>query len=131
MSQSIITVLGPVITRVIQRAIKDQELRTKVEQEVTLDLLTHQLAITNAVKKHLTLDGNIQEILSSSWRPLTMFVFVFLVVARWFGYTAPGLSEAEYLQLWSIVELGLGGYVVGRTAEKTIPMITEILKRKN
>jgi hypothetical protein len=58
-----------------------------------------------------------------------MLVFVSLIVARWFGWTAPGLSEAEYLKLWSIVEFGMGGYVVGRSAEKIAPIIAQALRK--
>ena len=66
--------------------------------------------------------------LASSWRPILMLVFGALIVARWFGWAAPNLSEAEYLKLWSIVELGLGGYVIGRTAEKIVPAVATALK---
>ena len=61
--------------------------------------------------------------LAANWRPLLMMTFGGLIVARWFGWAAPGLSEAEYLKLWSIVEFGLGGYVVGRSVEKIAPSI--------
>lgn len=61
--------------------------------------------------------------LAANWRPLLMLTFGGLIVARWFGLAAPGLSEAEYLKLWSIVEFGLGGYVVGRSVEKIAPTI--------
>ncbi|MFN7302182.1 MAG: 3TM-type holin [Bacteroidota bacterium] len=67
--------------------------------------------------------------LAANWRPLTMLVFVGLIVARWFGWAAPGLQEAEYLKLWSIVEFGLGGYVVGRSVEKVAPSIAAAMKR--
>ena len=66
--------------------------------------------------------------LASSWRPITMLVFTGLIVARWFGWAAPNLSEAEYLKLWDIVQLGLGGYVVGRSAEKILPTVATVLK---
>jgi len=42
---------------------------------------------------------------------------------------APNLTEAEYLALWDIVELGLGGYVVGRSAEKIMPQVAAVLKK--
>lgn len=67
--------------------------------------------------------------LAANWRPLTMLTFVALIVARWFGWAAPELSEAEYLKLWSIVELGLGGYVVGRSLEKLVPSIAGAMKK--
>lgn len=66
--------------------------------------------------------------LAANWRPILMLTFGALIVARWFGWAAPNLSEAEYLKLWSIVELGLGGYVIGRSAEKIIPAATAALK---
>lgn len=67
--------------------------------------------------------------LAASWRPITMLTFTALIVARWFGWAAPNLSEAEYLKLWDIVQLGLGGYVVGRSVEKIAPSIAEAFKR--
>lgn len=67
--------------------------------------------------------------LAANWRPLTMLTFAGLIVARWFGWAAPNLSEAEYLKLWSIVEFGLGGYVVGRSVEKIAPSIADAFKK--
>ena len=67
--------------------------------------------------------------LAANWRPLLMLTFGGLIVARWFGWAAPNLSEAEYLKLWSIVELGIGGYVIGRSAEKVIPTIAQVFKK--
>jgi Holin of 3TMs, for gene-transfer release len=66
--------------------------------------------------------------LAANWRPILMLVFGGLIVARWFGWAAPNLSEAEYLKLWSIVEFGLGGYVVGRSVEKIVPAAAAALK---
>lgn len=67
--------------------------------------------------------------LAANWRPILMLTFGGLIVARWFGWAAPNLSEAEYLKLWSIVEFGLGGYVVGRSVEKIAPSVAEAIKR--
>lgn len=68
--------------------------------------------------------------LTASWRPITMLVFVVLITARWFGLAAPNLQEAEYLKLWDIVQLGLGGYVIGRSVEKIIPSVADALGKK-
>lgn len=68
--------------------------------------------------------------LAANWRPLLMLTFGGLIVARWFGWAAPNLSEAEYLKLWSIVEFGLGGYVVGRSVEKLAGPITDAIKNR-
>lgn len=67
--------------------------------------------------------------LAANWRPVLMLTFGALIVARWFGFAAPNLSDAEYIKLWDIVELGLGGYVIGRSVEKVVPSIAQALKR--
>ena len=68
--------------------------------------------------------------LAANWRPLLMLTFGALIVARWFGWAAPNLSEAEYLKLWGIVEFGLGGYVVGRSVEKITPSIADAIGKR-
>jgi hypothetical protein len=58
--------------------------------------------------------------LTRSWRPITMLVFVALLVARMFGLTAEGITEAEYTELWGLMKLGLGGYVFTRGGKQMI-----------
>lgn len=67
--------------------------------------------------------------LAANWRPVLMLTFGGLIVARWFGLAAPNLSEAEYLKLWDIVQLGLGGYVIGRSVEKVVPALADAIKK--
>ena len=59
-----------------------------------------------------------------SWRPITMLTFLALVVCDSFGLLAFRLAE----EAWTLLQIGLGGYVVGRSAEKIAPKITEIMK---
>jgi hypothetical protein len=56
-----------------------------------------------------------------------MLTFGALIVARWVGWSAPGISDAEVLKLWDIVQLGLGGYVIGRSVEKVAPSIAQAI----
>ena len=66
--------------------------------------------------------------LTSGWRPITMLTFTALITARWFGWAAPNLDPSEYLKLWDIVQLGLGGYVIGRSGEKIASTVATVLK---
>ena len=98
----------------------DAEMKNKMQQFLTVFTAQAQIVQAEAAS------GNW---LASSWRPITMLTFVALIVARWFGWAAPNLSEAEYLKLWDIVQLGLGGYVIGRSFEKVVPSIAEAIKK--
>ena len=87
------------------------------------------MAVFTAQAQIVQAEAQSQNWLASSWRPITMLTFVVLIVARWFGWAAPNLSEAEYLKLWDIVQLGLGGYVIGRSVEKIVPSVAGALKK--
>ena len=58
-----------------------------------------------------------------------MLVFVGLICAHWFGFTPDNLSEAEILELMDLVQIGLGGYVLGRSAESIREHKTKIAIR--
>jgi hypothetical protein len=98
----------------------DADMKNKMNQFLTVFTAQAQIVQAEAAS------GNW---LASSWRPITMLTFVGLIVARWFGWAAPNLAEAEYLKLWDIVQLGLGGYVIGRSVEKVIPSIADAIKK--
>lgn len=129
MIQSIIPVLAPILGKVVGNLFPDPEQKAKAEAEMMKTLLAHQAEIEGAAAKIIQTEAASQHWLAANWRPLTMIVFVALIVARWFGWAAPNLSEAEYIKLWSIVEFGLGGYVVGRSVEKIAPTIAGAIKR--
>lgn len=136
------TLVGPVttlITSVLDRIIPDpaQAAQAKLQllelaQKGELAQLAADSDLTKAAASIVQSEAASSNWLASSWRPITMLVFVVLIVARWFGWAAPNLQEAEYLKLWDIVQLGLGGYVIGRSAEKIIPAVaSSIVAAKN
>jgi hypothetical protein len=94
--------------------------RQKVQTFLAVFMAQADIVKTEAASSHW---------LAANWRPLVMLTFCGLIVARWFGWAAPNLSEAEYLKLWSIVEFGLGGYVVGRSVEKIAGPIASALRK--
>lgn len=133
-----IQVLLPILGQIGQQVAKslfpdaaDEIKRKEVENQLSLAVLQHSHAIEQAAGEIIKTEAASSHWLAANWRPLTMLTFVILIVARWFGWSAPGLSEAEALALWDIVQLGLGGYVIGRSAEKVVPAIAGALRGKN
>ena len=63
--------------------------------------------------------------LTASWRPITMLTFLLLVVLDSFGLLASPLAD----EAWTLLQLGLGGYVVGRSVEKFVPKIADALHK--
>ena len=65
--------------------------------------------------------------LAATWRPITMLTFVALVVADQTGILHFRLAG----EAWLLLQVGLGGYVVGRSAEKVGTSIVGALKQKD
>ena len=129
MIQALVPALAPIIGQIVGSLFPDPTEKAKAEAEAMRQLLSHQAEIESAAAKIINTEAASTHWLAANWRPLTMLVFVALIVARWFGWAAPGLQEAEYLKLWDIVQFGLGGYVVGRSVEKIAGPIADAIKR--
>ena len=129
MIQALIPALAPILGKILDKAIPDKDAKEKAQAAALSQLLEHQHEIEQAAGQIIKTEAASSHWLAANWRPLTMLTFTWLIVARWFGFAAPELSEAEYLALWDIVELGLGGYVVGRSVEKIVPSLAQAIRR--
>ena len=83
----------------------------KIIQQKELELQKMQTEIIVAEAK-----GNW---LQRSWRPILMLAFGFIVIyvkflAPLFDLKIPELEN----EFWNLLQLGIGGYVIGRSAEK-------------
>lgn len=129
MLQALIPVLAPILSNIVKSKFPDPAEQARVEAEVTAQLWQNAHQLNAAAADIIKTEAQSQHWLAAIWRPVVMLTFTGLIVARWFGWAAPNLSEAEYIKLWSIVEFGLGGYVVGRSVEKVAPAIASAMKR--
>ena len=114
---------------VIERLFPDPKAAAEAKLKLLEMQQTGELATLTASSSIITAEVNSQSWLTRSWRPILMLTFGALIVARWLGWTAPNLSEAEYLKLWDIVQIGIGGYTIGRSAETVATTIAQAIKK--
>nr|WP_289108757.1 3TM-type holin [uncultured Halomonas sp.] len=96
-----------------QAAIKLRE----VEASLTQALIQQRGSVVTA-------EANGESWLQRSWRPLTMLFFVALIGAHWLGFTDDSVSDEVVLSVLDLVQIGIGGYVIGRSAEKVTRIAT-------
>ena len=94
-----------------------------VQAQVMGQVLDYEKSIMEAQSSIIQAEAKGDSWMQRSWRPVTMLTFVGLVVAKWLGFTAPGISVEIESQLMTLIQIGLGGYVVGRSAEKVVKSI--------
>jgi len=132
MFSAVLGIFGKIAGTVAERVFPDpaHELkRIELQQALQSAVLERTAEIEKAAADIVKAEAQGQSWLQRTWRPVTMLVFVALIVTRWLGWCAPNLGEAEALKLWDIVQLGLGGYVIGRSAEKLLPVLVDAVKK--
>lgn len=108
------------ITSIIDKLIPDKQ--AAAEAKIKLVELDQQggLAELQGAISVITAEANGESWLQRNWRPLVMVWFAALVGAHWLGFTPENLTEVQITGLLDIVKIGIGGYVLGRSAEKTM-----------
>ncbi len=120
----------PIIGDVLDKVLPDPAAQADAKLKLMELAQKGEFAEMNARADIIKAEASSESWLAQSWRPIMMLTFGALIVARWMGFAAPGISQEEVLKLWNIVELGITGYVVGRSVEKIVPSITNALKGK-
>jgi len=88
--------------------------------------LDYETKLMQAQADNIKAEAQGNGVLQRNWRPITMLTFLALVVCDSFGWLHSPLAP----QAWSLLQIGLGGYVVGRSVEKIAPAITSAIKGK-
>lgn len=110
--------------KTIDKTIDNKGEAEKMKNHIQQQLLSGQLKELEAQASIITAEAK-GGWLQRNWRPILMLVFAGLVVAHWFGYTAPNIPESVQNSLLNIVLVGMGGYIVGRSGEKMMDKFKE------
>lgn len=98
--------------------------KTKLKQELSQVVMSNlnRMAEAQASVIQTEMKG---DFLQRNWRPMVMLAFAFILIMKWFGWTDSSISEALELELMTLLELGIGGYVAGRSIEKIADTVTK------
>lgn len=89
-------------------------------------LLDYQSKLMQAQADIIKAEAQGASWLQRSWRPITMLTFLALVVLDAFDLLAFRLAG----EAWTLLQIGLGGYVIGRSVEKTAPAFASAIGKK-
>jgi len=94
--------------------------------EMNRELNKYSKTIIEEQSKIIQSEANGEGWLQRNWRPITMLTFVFIIANNYILYPYITLFGGKAITLdippdmWGLLKLGLGGYVVGRSIEKSI-----------
>ena len=95
----------------------------KIENDLKVEGYKYDTALAEARSSIIIAEAQSQSWLARNWRPIIMLLFGTLIML-----IATGLMDVEALaavpeQLWRLLQIGIGGYIVGRSAEKIVPQV--------
>ena len=116
--------IGGVFTD-IREAITGEKIKDPAKQlELIQKLNEIEADIIESKAKIITTEAKSEHFLTSTWRPITMLVFTFIIANNYIlvpyfqamGFDIPTLQISN--KMLNLLSIGIGGYVVGRSAEK-------------
>ncbi len=91
----------------------------RMQNDIQGKVLEYETKLMEAQSSVIRAEATGHSWLQRNWRPITMLTFLALIILDSFGILKWRLNE----QAWTLLQIGLGGYVVGRSAEKIIPAV--------
>jgi hypothetical protein len=114
--------LAKILFNTVDKAVADKDLAAKLKADLQTQMLQSHTQELTAAAKIIEAEAKAGWF-ASSWRPLLMYVLIFILIWNYvlgpvilfffkasITITLPG-------DVWTLLQIGLGGYVVGRSAE--------------
>jgi len=114
--------LAKILFNTVDKAVADKDLAAKLKNDLQTQMLQSHTQELTAAAKIIEAEAKAGWF-ASSWRPLLMYVLIFILIWNYvlgpvilfffkasITITLPG-------DVWTLLQIGLGGYVVGRSAE--------------
>jgi len=86
----------------------------RIEQRFASKMIEYETELLKAQSQIIQSETTGKSWLQRTWRPITMLTFLVLVICDQFGLLVFRLAP----EAWVLLQIGLGGYVVGRSFEK-------------
>lgn len=94
-------------------------------EKILIELNKLENEYIQAKSKVIVAEASSEHWIVSAWRPITMLIFVFIIANNYiivpyatvvFGIKIPTLEIVP--DMWNLLTMGIGGYIVGRSGEK-------------
>jgi hypothetical protein len=125
MIQQLLTAgLGKTIDNVLGRFFEDKDKAAEAAHELRLSMLDHEQTAQQVARDVVVAEAKSEHWITSAWRPIIMLMFGVMIANNFIiaPYMDALLGTSIMFdmpdQAWGLLSVGLGGYVVGRSAEK-------------
>ena len=90
-----------------------------MQNEVSMKFLEYDKKLVDAQSSIIIAEAKGDSWLQRSWRPMAMVTLLVIMVLASMGFISLEALNKLPPQYWELFKIGLGGYIVGRSTEKT------------
>lgn len=126
MQQLLSAGLGTAVDKVLGRFFEDKDKAAQAAQELRLAMLAQEQTAQQVARDVVVAEAKSEHWVTSAWRPIVMLMFAVMIGNNYIiaPYLDAILGTSIMFDLpdqaWSLLSIGLGGYVVGRSVEKSV-----------
>jgi hypothetical protein len=116
--------LLPIITKLVEKLFPDKVKQAKAKAELMEVMYKAQAEEYKAKGEIIKAEATGKSWMQRNWRPSLMFTFIAIIVNNYIlvpylqSFGVPVISLAVPSEMWTLLSIGVGGYVVGRSGEK-------------
>tara|TARA_R110000823_G_scaffold111962_4_gene233370 strand:- start:1004 stop:1402 length:399 start_codon:yes stop_codon:yes gene_type:complete len=92
-----------------------------VQAAAMQQVFTYEASILESQARIVNSEAKSEHWVTATWRPIAMLTFLALAVGDSLGLLATPLRD----EAWTLLQIGLGGYVVGRSGEKVMKTLKD------
>lgn len=106
--------------KIIEKVIPDKKAQLEAKQKLVQLEQDGKMQELQAAMNVVVAEAKGESWLQRNWRPITMLSFLVLLFLYWFGIQPEGLTQDTINKLFDLLQIGIGGYIVGRSLEKGV-----------
>ncbi|NSW85488.1 MAG: hypothetical protein HPY84_04105 [Syntrophobacteraceae bacterium] len=123
-----IPIIGQVVGKVIgliDKVVEDKDQASRLKHDLQIELLNRDFSFIekeiDARAQIIAAEARGKSRLQRNWRPLLMLTFTYIIAHNYIispMFSLPRLDIPP--DMWELLKLGMGGYIVGRSIEKGV-----------
>lgn len=108
------------VTDLVSEFVQDPDKAKELNHRLKMQLMNDLTKEMEAKRDIIVAEAEGNSFLQRSWRPITMLSFLVLLFVYWFGFAPEYVIENPTVvdSVFDLLKIGIGGYIVGRSAEK-------------
>ena len=117
-------IIAPLLTGllgVVDKAVEDKDQASQIKARLGEMAMSGHMKELEAAASIIVAEAQGESWLQRNWRPLLMVLFGVIIANNYIVVPIFNTPAAEIPpDMWDLLKLGVGGYVVGRTVEKGV-----------